>query len=135
MINIKKVKLMYNYILTTKDVYDGTESENGVIIPNGTLKEYQRVVEVGPMVRTVSIGDLVAINPKRYAVTKYKKDDIKGDIEQMQKVITYKIPELEIDHVKHLLITDQDIEYIVEDFVEEQPSNIIVQKQEIILPN
>lgn len=135
MINIKKVKLMYNYILTTKDVYDGTESENGVIIPNGTLKEYQRVVEVGPMVRTVSVGDLVAINPKRYAVTKYKKDDIKGDIEQMQKVITYKIPELEIDHVKHLLITDQDIEYIVEDFVEEQPSSIIVQKQEIILPN
>lgn len=135
MINVKKVKLMYNYILTTKDEYDGTESENGVIIPKGTLKEYQKVIAVGPMVRTVEVGNLVAINPKRYAVTKYKKDDIKGDIEHMQKVLTYNIPELELDHVKHLLITDQDIEYIVDEYTEEKPSKIIVQKQELILPN
>ena len=133
MLNIKKIRLTANYILTTKDTYKG-ESDGGVIIPAGTLKEYQKVVEVGPMVRTVQVGDLVSINPKRYAVTKYASNDLKGDIEHMQKIIKYNIPEIEINHEKHLLITDQDIEFIIEEYEEEKPSNIIIPKQEIILP-
>ena len=134
MIKIKKVRLTSNYILTTKDTYND-ETYNGVAIPNGTLKEYQKVVEVGPVVRTVKVGDLVAINPKRYAVTKYKENDLKGNIENMQKVISYNIPEVEINNVKHMLITDQDIEYIVEDYEEEKESKIIVQKKKIVKPN
>ena len=133
MLNIKKVKLTANYILTTKDTYDG-EPNGGVIIPKGTLKEYHRVVEVGPMVRTVQVGYLVSINPKRYAVTKYRENDIKGDIEHMQKVVSYNIPEIEINHEEHLLITDQDIEFIIEDYEEEKPSGIIIPEQKIIMP-
>lgn len=133
MINIKKIKLTSNYVLTTKDTYNN-ETYNGVAIPNGTLKEYQKVIEVGPMVRTIKIGDLVSINPKRYAVTKYKENDLKGNIENMQKVISYNIPEIEINHKKHLLITDQDIEFVVEEY-EEEASNIIIQKKKIIKPN
>lgn len=133
MLNIKKIRLTANYILTTKYTYDG-EPDGGVIIPKGTLKEYQRVVEVGPMVRTIQVGDLVSINPKRYAVTKYRENDIKGDIEHMQKIIKYNIPEIEINHETHLLITDQDIEFIIEEYEEKKPSNIIIPKREIILP-
>ena len=62
--NIKKIKLLGNYILTTKNEYDGKTTENGVIIPKGNLKEYQKVVAVGPTVRTISVGDLVSVNPK-----------------------------------------------------------------------
>jgi hypothetical protein len=133
MLNIKKVKLTANYVLTTKDTYTG-EADGGVIIPRGTLKEYQTVVEIGPMVRTVKVGDMVSINPKRYAVTRYDKNDIKGNIEHMQKIVSYNIPEIEIDHKKHLLITDQDIEFVIEEYEEEKPNNIIIPKQEIILP-
>lgn len=134
MIKIKKIRLTSNYVLTTKDTYNN-ETYNGVAIPNGTLKEYQKVVEVGPVVRTVKAGDLVAINPKRYAVTKYKENDLKGSIENMQKVISYNIPEIEINDVKHMLITDQDIEYIVEDYEDVKESKIIVQKKKIVKPN
>lgn len=134
MINIKKVRLTANYILTTKNVYNG-ESCGGVIIPAGTLKEYQKVIATGPMVRNIEVGDLVSINPKRYAVTKYKPGEIKGNIEQMQKVVGYNIPEIEINHKKHLLITDQDIEFVIEDYdPEEEHSGLILPKQEIIKP-
>ena len=85
MINIKKVRLTANYILTTKDTYNG-ESDGGVIIPAGTLKEYQKVVAVGPMVRTIAVGDVVSVNPKRYAVTKYDTNDVKGNIVDVEFV-------------------------------------------------
>lgn len=133
-INIKKVRLTANYVLTTKDIYDGKEANNGVIIPQGTLKEYQRVVEIGPMVRTVQVGDLVSINPRRYAVSQYKPGSIKNDMEQMQKVTKYNIPEVEIDHKKHLLITDQDVEFVIAEYEEEKSSGIIIPEPKIIMP-
>lgn len=133
MLNIIKVKLLANYVLTTKNTYNG-EPDGGVIIPKGTLKEHQKVVEVGPMVRNVKVGDLVSINPKRYAVTKYRDNDIKGDIEHMQKVVSYNIPEIEINHEKHLLITDQDIEFIIEEYEDEKPNGIVIPEQKIIMP-
>ena len=120
-------------MLTTKDVYDG-EPDGGVIIPKGTLKEYQTVVEIGPMVRTVQVGNLVSINPKRYAVQQYEPGSIKNNMEQMKKVVKYNIPEIEINHKRHLLITDQDVEFVIEDWEEEKPLDIIIPKQEIILP-
>jgi hypothetical protein len=72
MINIKKIELTANYVLTTKDIYT-EEDGSGIIKLSGTLKEYQTVVAVGPMVRTIKVGDFVCINPKRYAVTRYKE--------------------------------------------------------------
>lgn len=132
MLNIKKVRLMANYMLVTKDEYDGNESENGVIIPKGNLKEYQRVVAVGPMVRNVNVGELVCVNPKRYAVYKYKGDSLKGDLEHMQKVMSYNFNIVKLDGVDHLLITDQDIDFVIEDFDEVQSSGIIVPQTKII---
>lgn len=133
MLNIKKVKLTANYVLTTKETYNG-EAYGGVIIPAGTLKEYQKVVEIGPMVKAVKVGELVSINPKRYAVTKYRDNDIKGDIEHMQRVVSYNIPEIEINHEKHLLITDQDIEFVIEEYEEEKPGKVVVPEKKIVMP-
>lgn len=128
--NIKKIRLQANYILTTKNEYDGKTAEDGVIIPAGTLKEYQTVVAVGPMVRNIKEGDIVWVNPKRYAVTKYAPSSLKADIEQMQKVVKYNFNVIEIDHKKHLLLVDQDVDFIVEEY-EESP-NIIVPETKII---
>lgn len=128
--NIKKIRLQANYILTTKNEYDGKTAEDGVIIPAGTLKEYQTVVAVGPMVRNIKEGDIVWVNPKRYAVTKYAPSSLKADIEQMQKVVKYNFNVIEIDHKKHLLLVDQDIDFVVEEY-EESP-NIIVPETKII---
>lgn len=135
MINIKRIRPLANYLLVTKEVYSAKDF-NGVFQEkvDGSLKEYQRVVAVGPMVRSVQVGDLVSINPKRYAVRKYKSNSIKNDIEEMQEVIGYNIPEVTMDHQKYMLITDQDLEFVIEDFEEDKPSGIIMPKQEIIKP-
>ena len=133
MLNIKKVRLMANYMLVTRDEYDGKETtENGIIIPKGNLKEYQKVIAVGPMVRTVNVGDLVCVNPKRYAVTKYRGDSLKGDIEHMQKVVSYNFNVVRMDGKDYLLITDQDIDFVVEEYEEVKPSGIIVPQTQII---
>ena len=44
MLNIKKIRPMANYMLVTKEEYDGKTAENGIIIPKGNIKEYQKVV-------------------------------------------------------------------------------------------
>ena len=131
MLNIKKIKPMANYMLVTKEEYDGKTAENGVIIPRGNLKEYQRVVAVGPMVRTITVGDLVCVNPKRYAVYKYKENSIKGEIDQMQKVMSYNFNVVKMDGKDYLLITDQDVDFIIEDY-DEQESNIVIPQTKII---
>jgi co-chaperonin GroES (HSP10) len=133
MINIKKIKLTANYILVTKDVYDGKTAENGVIIPKGNLKEYQKVVAVGPTARTVQVGDLICVNPKRYAVYKYKEGSIKNDIDQMQKVVSYNFNVIKMDGKDYMLITDQDIDFIIEEYEEVEESPIIQVPTKIIM--
>lgn len=132
MLNIKKIRPMANYMLVTKEEYDGETAENGFIIPKGNLKEYQKVVAVGPMVRSVQVGDLVCVNPKRYAVYKYKGDSLKGDMEHMQKVVSYNFNVVKMDGVDYLLITDQDVDFVIEEYEEVQGSNLILPRTKII---
>lgn len=135
MLKIKKIKPLANYMLVTKEVY--TEKDFAGSIQektSGTVKEYQKVVAVGPMVRSIQVGDLVSINPKRYAVTKYESNSIKNNIENMQKVVGYNIPEVTMDGQKYMLITDSDVEFVIEEFEEDKPSNLILSKQQIITP-
>ena len=135
MINIKRIRPLANYLLVTKETYSAKDF-NGILQEkvDGSLKEYQRVIAIGPMVRSVQVGDLVSINPRRYAVTKYKSNSIKDNIEDMQKIIGYNIPEVTMDHQKYLLITDQDLEFVIEEYEEDKPNGIIMPKQEIIKP-
>lgn len=133
MLNIKKIRPMANYMLVTKDEYDGeTAEDGGLIIPKGNLKEYQRVIAVGPMVRNINVGDLVCVNPKRYAVYKYRGDSLKGDMEHMQKITSYNFNVVKMDKKDYLLITDQDVDFVIEEFEETKPSNIILPKTKII---
>lgn len=125
MINIKKIKVTANYILVTKDEYDGKEKIDSIIVPAGTLKEYQKVVAVGPMVRSVAVGDLVRINPKRYEVRKFKEGSVKNDIQDMNSVVMYNFNSVELDHKTHLIITESDIDFVVEEYEEEHESPII----------
>lgn len=98
------------------------------------VKEYQRVVAVGPMVRDVQVGDLVMVNFIRYAKTKHQPNSLRADIEGDNPVVEYKLNVMEIDHVKHLLLTDQDVDFVIEEFEEEAPpSDIIEVKNELII--
>lgn len=128
---------MANYLVTTKDVYteEETKSNNIIVKSAGTLKEYQKVIAVGPMVRGVSVGDIICINPKRYAKHKYKEGSLKDGVITENPVVYYNFNVIELDHIPHLLITDQDIDFVIEDCEEEgEPiNNIIIPKKEIIV--
>ena len=128
---------MANYLVTTKDEYTEDDVKRGglMIKTVGSLKEYQKVVAVGPMVRGIQIGDLVCINPKRYAQYKHKPGSLKDGVITDNPVVSYNFNVIELDHVSHLLLTDQDIDFVIEEWNDEkepEKSNIIIPERKII---
>lgn len=144
-LNIKKIKPMNNVLITTKDIYkDDIKTGSIVTKASGTMKEYQKVIAIGPMVRNISVGDIVMINPSRYAVRKYNEkpmeNSIKNDME-LNPVVGYRFNTIMLDNVEHLVLYDQDISYVIEDYEEisdedSNAKNIIGAKpsNSIILP-
>ena len=128
---------MANYLVTTKDEYTDEDIKKGglIIKTKGTLKEYQKVVAAGPLVRGIQVGDVVCINPKRYAKYKHNPGSLKDGIITDNPVISYNFNVIELDHVPHLLITDQDVDFVIEDYEDEvvQESSIIVPERKIIV--
>lgn len=129
---------MANYLVTTKDEYTEEDvKRGGLLIKNvGSLKEYQKVVAVGPMVRGIQVGDLVCINPKRYAQYKHKPGSLKDGVITDNPVVSYNFSVVELDHVSHLLLTDQDIDFVIEEWNDEkepEKSNIIIPERKIIV--
>ena len=128
---------MANYLVTTKEVYKENKVINGVVTPTmGNLKEYQKVVAVGPVVRGINVGDLVSVNPRRYAVMKYKEGSLKDGVISENPVKHYNFNVIELDHVQHLLLTDQDIDFVIEEYEEEKDEatpKVIVPEKKIIV--
>lgn len=121
-LNLLKIQPMFTSLITTADKYDSDLKTAGGIIDTtkaGTLKEYQKVVAVGPDVRGVKVGDLVCINPMNYAVKKYSKDSTKEAMtEHYNNVIGYNFNFIELNNVLHLKLRDNDIDFIVEEYEE-----------------
>ena len=137
MLNIKKIRPMANYLVTTKEEYTKDDVKNGGLITKmiGSLKEYQKVVAIGPMVRGIQVGDIVCINPKRYAKYKHQPGSLKDGVITDNPVVAYNFNVIELDHIPHLLLTDQDIDFIIEESEEEEVKEapIIVPKKKIIV--
>ena len=84
MVIIKKIKPMFNGVITTINKYKSDVKLTGTSLIDstkaGSVKEYQTVVSVGPMVRDIKVGDIVYINPSRYAVKKHKEGSLKDGV-------------------------------------------------------
>jgi len=109
---------MFTRIVTTMDMYvEDTTTPGGLIDVNKLkrgIKEYQTVVAVGTSVRYVKEGDLVCINPDRYAVRKFSNDSVKNDL--LENTITrYNFNVVKIEDKDYLLLDEADVEFIVED--------------------
>lgn len=129
---------MANYIVTTKDTYTEEDvSKGGLLVKAvGSLKEYQKVVATGPLVRGIQEGDLVCINPRRYAKYKHNPGSLKDGVIGDNPVVSYNFNVIEIDHVQHLLLTDQDVDFVIEDWEEEkepEQSVIVIPERKIIV--
>ena len=134
--NIKKIKPLFTAVVVTSNVYPCDYKEHNIISPKANkLKEYQKVVAVGSLVRDVKVGDIVKINPTAYAKYEpYKPGDgmrvvING---QEKALLGYEIPTVELDGIEHLFIQERDIEYIVEEYEEDKESPLLIPDNTII---
>lgn len=139
-LNIKKIRPMFNQVITTMDKYSDDEMKTGSIIDvskvNNPIKEYQKVVAVGPMVRNIEVGDIVMINPKRYGKVRHKEGSLKDGVITDNPVVSYNFNVIELNHTPFLLLLDQDIDFIIEEYeeVKDSPqSDIIVPNNDIIV--
>lgn len=137
MLKLKKIKPMFNNILTTMEKYEEDVMSMGIITKKqGGLKEYQKVVEVGSSVRDVKEGDLVCINPKRFAVRKHQDGSLKDGVITDNPVTTYNFDVIELDEVQYLLLQDRDIDFIItesEEVPEPVTSEIIKPSNKVIV--
>lgn len=139
MLKIKKLRPMFTNIVTTMDTYEDDEMLASGLIDTkkqkGALKEYQTVIAVGNAVRDISPGEVVCINPIRYAQYKHNKNSLK-DLAADNPVVGYNFNVVEIDGKDCLLLHDQDIRYVVEEYEDVPdpvPSKIIQPSKDIIV--
>ena len=137
MLKIKKIKPMFTSLITTMNKYEHDVNTKGLITTTqGGLKEYQTVLAIGDSVRGIKVGDLVCVNPSRFAVRKHREGSLKDGVITDNPVTSYNFDVVELDDKPCLLLQDRDIEFIIEDFEEvpdSPPSNIFNPKKEIIV--
>lgn len=129
MLKIKKIKPMFTALVTTMDTYEEDETIGNLIDSSrrkGTLKEYQKVVAVGSAIRDIKEGDMVKINPERYAVKKHKSGSLKDGVITDNPTVEYRFNVITINNKDHLLLQDRDIDFVIEEYEEEnEPTSMI----------
>ena len=138
MLEVKKARPTFNGVFTTYELFDKDQfDKTGLLVfSQGTIKPWQRVVAVGPFVKTVKEGDLVKVSLGRYAVKRFEENSIKRDLME-EKIIDYRPPFEYIDGVKYMHIQDNDIMVIYDEAEEIEydknpASDIVIVKDEII---
>jgi hypothetical protein len=133
MLKLKKIRPMFNQLVTTMDRYDMDQVENGVIIkPAGSIKEYQTVLSIGSTVRDIKVGDKVLIDPTRYGVKKHQEGSLKDGVITDNPVIKYNFNVVNINDSPCLIIYDQDVDFIIEEYEETRDRLILPKKKKII---
>lgn len=128
---------MFNKLVTTANRVK--QNTNEIIIDitkiNKVIDDFQTVVSIGSSVRDIKVGDLVCINPDRYAVKKYQQKSASAEVEGYENtIIGYDIPRITLDDVEHLMITDSDVIYIVDEYEKIKKSTIIDTSKKLIIP-
>lgn len=120
---VKKVRPMFNYIYTTSDKYESSQTigNSGLVDikkTEGNLKEYQTVVAVGNSVRDIKVGDMICINPTRYIRPVHNETSLKNGVVGDQVTTQYAFHMVAIDGKDYLKITDQDVDFIIDEYEE-----------------
>lgn len=122
MLKVKKIKPMFTALITTMDKYEHDERTAGGLLDvtkqQGGLKEYQRVLAIGSSVRDIKVGDLVCVNPTRFAVKQHQAGTLKDGVVTDNPVVKYNFDVVEMDGKQCLLLQDRDIDFIIEEYEE-----------------
>ena len=113
---------MFTGVITTTERYteDTIIADTGILDAHktaGAVREYQKVVAVGSMVREVKVGDYVVINPARYITKKYDDNSLRTDFVE-NPVTSVNIPVVYMDDEPYFMIQENDIDYIISEYDE-----------------
>ena len=123
---------MTSHILTTMDRMedDGQKLIIDIKESLGVVKDIQKVIAVGPHVRDIKVGDYVRINPERYIKVKHNlRDDLVNDNEMEVKI---NFPVVDLEDGRYLLLWETDVDFVIEEFGEEQKQKLLYQPPTII---
>lgn len=122
MLKVKKIKPMFTALITTMDKYEEDVRTSGGLLDvtkqQGGLKEYQTVLAIGSSVRDIKVGDLVCVNPTRFAVKQHQVGTLKDGVVTDNPVVKYNFDVIEMDGKQCLLLQDRDIDFIIEEYEE-----------------
>ena len=121
MLKVKKIKPMFTSLITTMDKYEQDVKVGGIIDTTkqqGGIKEYQTVLAIGSSVRDIKVGDLVCVNPTRFAVKQHQAGSLKDGVVTDNPTIKYNFDVIEMDGKQCLLLQDRDIDFIIEEYEE-----------------
>ena len=135
MLKVKKIRPMFTSLITTMDKYEQDVKIGGLIDTTkqqGGLKEYQKVLAIGSSVRDIKVGDVVCVNPARFAVRKHQAGSLKDGIVTDNPVTTYNFDVVEMDGKQCLLLQDRDIDFIIEEWedIPDPASSSIIKPEE-----
>lgn len=134
MLKIKSIKPMHTKLAVTAERYEENATSSGLILKTaGSVKEYQKVIAVGDMVRGIKVGDLVMINPARYMKKQFDDNSLREDFVE-NPVVSVNIPTVEMDGVSYFIIdSGTDVDYIIDDYEEvpEAPKSTIIQPKPV----
>ena len=137
--DLKKIKPLFTKIVTTADKYL-EDNKVGAIVDSsklaGTIKPYQTVIAIGSNSAGIKEGDIVMINPSRFAVKKYKEGSLKDGIIKENPIIEFRFPIITMEDGDRLLLDTSDIDFIIEDYtVEEKTATEKAAEAGIYIPN
>jgi len=117
--NVKKVKPLFNGVITTAKKYAYDEADSGIVLMNkmeGQINPFQWVVAKGRMCAEIEEGDIVKLNFNRYLKVKHTPGVIEDSIQKDSVQGYYEFPTVEIDGEQYLFMQYNDIEYVVTDY-------------------
>lgn len=122
---LKDIQPLNTQILTTAERYteDGL-AQNGLILDvkktAGSYKLYQTVLSVGPMVRQLKPGDVIAINPIQYIKPEHPEDEdsVRGVVKVRNTYTKIELPILMVDGEERMLLQERDADFIIKSYVE-----------------
>lgn len=128
MIVVKKIRPIFTDVYTTAEMLEEKDmyTSSGLIDPTKqrkTIKEFQRVIAVGPHVNGINVGDLVCVNPTRFGKPYQKKNSMNAATEEYETMVSYQFDFIEIDGEPVLKLQDRDISYVVEEYEEVEDFN------------
>lgn len=109
---------MFDRILVTADTYnlESQKTDTGIYVPSQTgLRSYQTVIAVGTSVRNIKEGDIVEIDPKRYARMKHQEGSLKDGVITDNPVVAYNFDIINLNGKDYLMLFESDIKFIIED--------------------